>query len=197
MNGSIQSPPSCSPLKLLRDEVARCTKCSELAESRTQTVFADGNPKSRIVLIGEAPGADEDKQGIPFVGRAGKLLTNILAAYNLSRDDVYTINILKCRPPENRDPTPEEAANCRGFLDAQIAEVNPKYIICLGAVASQNLLSTDQSIGSLRGRWHTYKDHRVLCTYHPSYLLRAGKEAKKKVADDFDLLLAELKGAKT
>lgn len=180
-------------LQVLQDKVSQCTKCSELAESRTQTVFADGNPNSRIFVIGEAPGADEDKRGVPFVGRAGKLFNNILTACGLTRDDIYIANILKCRPPGNRNPQPDEAANCREYLDAQIDFVNPEFILSLGAVASQNLLGVDATISSLRGIWHSYKGANVLCTYHPAYVMRAGKTAKQKIWQDLQLLLVALK----
>ena len=192
MNGPEQSTRSSDQLKILNEEVASCTKCEELACSRTQTVFAYGDPSARIFLLGEAPGADEDKQGVPFVGRAGKLLTNILSACGLTREEVYIANILKCRPPGNRNPLPMEAENCRVYLDQQIAIVDPEFIVCWGAVAAQNLLKTDETITSLRGRWHTYKDRNVLCTYHPSYLLRAGKRAKTAVWEDLQLLLAAM-----
>ena len=181
-----------SPLVILRDQVSACTRCEELAKTRTQTVFGDGNPQARIFLIGEAPGADEDRQGIPFVGKAGQLLNNILAACRLSRDDIYIANILKCRPPQNRDPKPEEASNCRGYLDSQIDFVKPQFIVCLGRIAACNLLGIDATISSLRGRWHEYKGAQVLCTYHPSYLLRAGEPAKKAAWSDLQLLLKEL-----
>ena len=179
-------------LTVLQKQVAECHLCSELCESRTQTVFADGNPKSQIFLLGEAPGADEDRVGVPFVGKAGQLLNNILGACNLDRDDIYIANIIKCRPPGNRNPTPEEALNCRKYLDQQLSIVNPSYVVCLGAVAAQNLLSTNASITSLRGKWHEYRGMKVLCTYHPAYLLR-NPAAKKKVWEDLQLLLAELK----
>jgi len=182
-----------SDLTLLRKEVSTCSRCEELTSKRTQTVFGDGNPTARVFLLGEAPGADEDKLGTPFVGKAGQLLTNILTACNLTRNDVYIANILKCRPPGNRDPHPEEAANCREFLDAQIAFVNPEFIVCLGRVASINLLKIDATISSLRGRWHDYERRRVLCTYHPSYLLRAGQPAKQAMWEDLQLLLTSLK----
>jgi len=184
-------------LEQLRKKVAACTFCKDLAAERTQTVFAGGNPKSEIVIIGEAPGRDEDRQGIPFVGRAGKMLTNILMACGLTRDDVYIINILKCRPPGNRNPKPEEIFDCWGYLDAQIDIVKPKIIICLGAIAAQNLLGSPDSITVLRGKWHQYHKIKVLCTYHPSYILRAGTKErgqaiKAEVWKDLQLLLHEL-----
>ena len=178
-------------LKLVADDVAKCTKCKELAETRTQTVFGVGNPNARLVFCGEAPGADEDKQGIPFVGRAGQLLTKIIEACTLTRDDVYILNILRCRPPGNRNPSPEEAANCRGWLDAQLEIIQPEYICCLGAVAAQNLLQTTEAIGRMRGRFHDYNGIKVLCTYHPAYLLR-NPAAKKPTWEDMQLLMGEM-----
>ena len=171
--------------------MAACTRCHELAETRTQTVFGVGNPQARLCFLGEAPGADEDRQGEPFVGRAGQLLTKIIEACTLRREDVYILNVLKCRPPGNRNPLPEEAANCRGFLDRQLAIIRPEYICCLGAVAAQNLLASEQSIGKMRGRLHDYQGIKVLCTYHPAYLLR-NPEAKKDVWQDMQFLMREM-----
>lgn len=178
-------------LAQLRDQVARCTRCKELAATRKQIVFGDGNPSPRLVFLGEAPGADEDRQGVPFVGRAGQLLTKILEACTLRREDVYILNILKCRPPGNRNPLPDEAANCREYLDAQLDILQPEFICCLGAVAAQNLLETTQSIGKMRGRFHLYKGVRVLCTYHPAYLLR-NPDAKRPTWEDMKLLMGEM-----
>lgn len=171
--------------------VSKCTRCPELAQTRTQTVFADGNPEARIMLIGEAPGADEDKQGIPFVGRAGQLLNKILEASQLKREDVYICNILRCRPPGNRNPTATESANCREYLDGQIALVDPEYIICLGTVAAQNLLGTTTPIGRMRKQFHDFEGRKVMCTYHPSYLLR-NPSAKKDVWEDMQMFMADL-----
>jgi DNA polymerase len=181
-------------LQRLSDKVSQCTKCSELVECRTKTVFSSGSP-SKLMFIGEAPGENEDLQGEAFVGRAGELLTNILAAFGIDRNDVYICNILKCRPPNNRNPTPEEAKNCAPFLDLQIKIVNPKFIVCLGGIATNYLLGVNQYISHMRGRWFKYqKDHvdaDVICTYHPSYLLR-NENAKKDVADDMRMLLEKL-----
>jgi DNA polymerase len=143
------------------------------------------------MFIGEAPGADEDVQGEPFVGKAGQLLNRIIAACGWKREDLYICNILRCRPPGNRKPTEEEAANCREYLDGQIAIVDPEYIVCWGAVAASNLLGIDAPIGRLRGKWYKYGRAQVLCTYHPSYLLR-NPEAKKPVWEDMKLLLAKM-----
>jgi len=182
-------------LNILSEKVVNCTKCSDLVANRTQTVFGDGNPGARILFLGEAPGRDEDEQGVPFIGRAGKLLTNIIEGSGWKREDVYICNTVKCRPPSNRNPTEEEAKNCEPFLKMQIRIIAPKYIVCLGTVAAQNLLKTDERIGALRGVWHSYKEPpieaKVLCTYHPAYLLR-NKEAKKDVWDDLQLLIKDL-----
>ena len=170
--------------------VARCTRCEELARTRTQTVFGVGNPQARLLFLGEAPGADEDRRGEPFVGRAGQLLNRIIAACRLKREDVYICNILKCRPPGNRNPTPQEAANCREYLDGQISIVDPDYIVCWGSVAAKNLLNRTESIGRLRGRFYKYGRAKVLCTYHPSYLLR-NPAAKKDVWEDMKFLFRD------
>jgi len=172
-------------------EVAACTRCPELARNRTQTVFGAGNPRARLVFCGEAPGYDEDRQGEPFVGRAGQLLNKIIAACTMRREEVYILNILRCRPPDNRNPSPVEAANCREYLDRQLAVIQPEFICCLGAVAAQNLLETTASIGKLRGRFHDYNGIQVLCTYHPAYLLR-NPAAKRPTWDDMQLLMAEM-----
>jgi DNA polymerase len=178
-------------LAIIQQEVAACRLCSELAATRTQTVFGVGNPQARLCFLGEAPGADEDRQGEPFVGRAGQLLTKIIEACTLKRSDVYILNVLKCRPPNNRTPLPQEVANCRGFLDRQLALIRPEFICCLGAVAAQTLLETDASIGRLRGQVLNYLGIGVVCTYHPAYLLR-NPAAKKDCWDDMKLLMREM-----
>ena len=178
-------------LKLLADQVAVCTRCQELAESRTQTVFGVGNPEADIMFIGEAPGADEDRQGEPFVGRAGQLLSDIVKACKLTREEIYICNILRCRPPANRNPTPAEAENCREYLDGQITAIDPDYIVCWGSIAAQNLLDTNSPIGRLRGQFSKYGRAKVLCTYHPSYLLR-NPSAKKQVWEDMKLLMRDM-----
>ncbi|TWT51989.1 Uracil DNA glycosylase superfamily protein [Thalassoglobus neptunius] len=175
----------------LAERVATCTRCQELAEQRTQTVFGVGNPNAKIMFIGEAPGADEDRQGEPFVGKAGQLLNRIIEACGWKRPDLYICNILRCRPPGNRNPTPEEASNCREYLDGQIELVQPEYIVCWGSVAAKNLLNQDVSIGKMRGKFFDYRNAKVLCTYHPSYLLR-NPEAKKPVWEDMKLLMAKI-----
>lgn len=172
--------------------VAACTRCAELARTRTQTVFGVGSPKARLAFLGEAPGADEDLQGEPFVGRAGQLLTDMIQkGMRLRREDVYILNILRCRPPGNRNPLPDEAANCREYLDAQLAIIRPEFICCLGSVAAQNLLGTTVSISKLRGRFFDYRGAKVICTYHPAYLLR-NPNAKRDVWEDLQKLMAAM-----
>ena len=187
--------PSGDPAAALAEvaeAVAACTRCSELASKRTQTVFGEGNPRARLVFLGEAPGADEDREGRPFVGRAGQLLDKIIEAMNLAREDVYILNILKCRPPGNRNPEPAEATACREHLDRQLAIIQPDFICCLGTIAAQNLLDTTTPIGHLRGSFHDYHGIRVICTYHPAYLLR-NPSAKRQVWEDMQVLMAEMK----
>jgi DNA polymerase len=156
----------------LEQTVASCQRC-QLCNTRSQTVFGRGNPQARWMLIGEAPGEQEDKQGLPFVGKAGQLLDNMLAAAGLDRDrDVYIANVLKCRPPGNRNPAPEEILACQNYLQQQIRHVQPTLILALGRFAAQTLLQTEQSIGRLRGQLHQYQGIPLIATYHPAYLLR-------------------------
>ena len=171
--------------------VAKCRRCNELAATRKQTVFGVGDPNARIMFIGEAPGADEDAQGEPFVGEAGHLLNKIVTACKLRREDIYICNVLRCRPPGNRNPLPQEASNCREFLDAQIRIVQPEYIICWGAVAAQNLLNETRPVGKLRRQFFTHNGAKVMCTYHPSYLLR-NPSAKKEVWEDMKFFMLDL-----
>ncbi|MDR1492899.1 MAG: uracil-DNA glycosylase [Planctomycetaceae bacterium] len=179
-------------LRLLSQKVCDCKKCAELAATRTQTVFGVGAPFAELVFLGEAPGADEDAQGIPFVGRAGKLLTDMIEkGMRLQRNDVYICNILRCRPPGNRNPSPDEAARCRPFLDATLQVIRPKYICCLGAIAATNLLNSQETIGRMRGRIHDYQGIKVVCTYHPAYLLR-NPSAKSAAWEDLQLLMREM-----
>lgn len=152
-------------------QIKDCTKCV-LSKSRTKFVFGTGNRLAKLMLIGEAPGRQEDLQGEPFVGEAGQLLNNILKAINLNREDVYIANIVKCRPPENREPQPEEIESCRPYLMRQIELVKPKLILCLGRVAAQALLKTKLSLGQLRGKFHDFRGIQLLVTYHPAALLR-------------------------
>ena len=168
----------------LEAQVSSCKKC-QLHESRTQTVFGTGNQDADWLIIGEAPGADEDRQGEPFVGRAGKLLTEMLFAAGLQRADVYIANILKCRPPANRDPSPDEVACCQAYLRQQIALIQPRVILAVGRIAAHKLLQTDSQLGRLRGKVHHYGDTNipVIVTYHPAYLLRSPLEKRKVWSD--------------
>jgi DNA polymerase len=166
----------------LERSVAACTKC-ELHGSRTQTVFGVGNRNADLLIIGEAPGRDEDLQGEPFVGRAGQLLNAMLAAIGMQRQQVYIANILKCRPPNNRDPGPEEAAACNPWLQQQIELIQPAVILALGRVAAHNLLNTDQSLASMRSRQHDYAGIPLIVSYHPAYLLRKPVEKRKSWQD--------------
>jgi DNA polymerase len=184
-------PPAERPARLaaLAAEVAACTRCPLLASSRTQTVFGVGSPTARLMFIGEAPGADEDRTGVPFVGRAGMLLTDmIVKGMGLTREEVYIANILKSRPPGNRDPLPDEVANCRPFLERQIAIIRPEFLCLLGRVAASSLLDTALPLGKLRGRWHRYCGIPTLVTYHPAYLLR-NPASKKEAWDDLQTLM--------
>ena len=166
----------------LRECIAQCTKC-ELSRSRTQTVFGTGSLSADWMIIGEAPGAEEDRRGEPFVGRAGQLLTEMLRAVGLLRDDVFIANILKCRPPDNRDPKPPEAAACRNYLERQIALVQPKIILAVGKIAAQNLLGSDEPVGRMRGRAHEINGVPLIVTYHPAYLLRSPSQKAKSWQD--------------
>lgn len=176
--------PNNDPWAILRQRVSTCQQCI-LHSNRTQTVFGTGDINADWLIIGEAPGAQEDKQGEPFVGRAGKLLNNMLLALGLQRQEVFIANILKCRPPENRDPRPEEVSACSGYLRQQIELIQPKLILAVGRIAAQNLLQTDQAIGKMRGQHYQYADTgiAVVVTYHPAYLIRAPREKKKAWQD--------------
>ncbi|MCC6303522.1 MAG: uracil-DNA glycosylase [Gammaproteobacteria bacterium] len=171
----------------LQARVKGCTLCG-LEKTRTQTVFGVGNRSAAWMVVGEAPGADEDRQGEPFVGRAGQLLNEMLWALGLERAEVYIANVLKCRPPGNRDPSPNEVACCEPYLKRQVALIKPKIILAVGRIAAQNLLKTDTRIGALRGRVHRYADTGIplVVTYHPAYLLRSPLE-KRKSWDDLQL----------
>lgn len=178
-------------LTVLAERVAGCTRCAELARTRKKTVFGVGSVDPEICFVGEAPGFNEDVQGEPFVGEAGQLLNRIIAACGMRREDVYICNIIKCRPPGNRLPLPDETGNCREYLERQLEMVRPKYLCALGACAAQNLLDSKLPIGRLRGRFHDYRGIPVLCTYHPAYLLRS-PEKKKDVWEDMKKLLARM-----
>ena len=191
--------PREARLSALREAVSACRKCEHLAAFRTQTVFGIGNPNADLMFVGEAPGADEDKKGEPFVGRAGELLTKIIGAMGLSRDEVYIANVLKCRPdmepgaPGNRPPTPLEMQRCLPYLREQIAVIQPRVLVALGKTAMTGLTGADQSMSAMRGRWFTFEDIPLLPTYHPSYLLRNGSNTeKRKVWEDMMLVMEKL-----
>jgi DNA polymerase len=190
IDGPVLSPGErIEALERLRIEVAGCQRCPILAETRTQTVFGVGNPNARLMFIGEAPGADEDRQGEPFVGRAGQLLTDMITkGMGLKREDVYIANILKSRPPQNRNPLPEEIANCRPYLERQIAIIRPEFLCLLGKVPASTLLATAMPMGRLRGKWHRYLGIPTIATWHPAYLLRQ-PEAKKDTWEDLQVLM--------
>ncbi|QDU90512.1 Uracil DNA glycosylase superfamily protein [Pirellulimonas nuda] len=189
--GDSVAPADAASLSVLQAQVSGCTRCGELARTRTQTVFGVGNPEARLCFLGEAPGADEDRTGEPFVGKAGQLLTKIIEACGMTRDEVYILNVLKCRPPGNRNPLPEESHNCRPFLLGQFDLIRPEFVCCLGAVAAQNLLETTTTIGRLRGQMHDWRGVKVACTYHPAYLLR-NPAAKADTWEDMKRLMAAM-----
>ncbi len=181
----------------LQQMVASCTQC-ELHRTRTQTVFGVGNRSADWLVVGEAPGAEEDRRGEPFVGRAGQLLDAMLGAIGLDRTSAYIANILKCRPPNNRDPQADEVASCEPYLQQQIALIQPRLILAVGRIAAQNLLKTDAPLGRLRGRVHEYGERRIplIVTYHPAYLLRSPGD-KRKAWEDLQLAVQVLRQART
>jgi DNA polymerase len=174
----------------IREDLGDCTRC-KLHKGRRKIVFGDGNAKASLVFIGEGPGAEEDAQGLPFVGRAGKLLTQMIEAMGLERKDVYICNVVKCRPPENRTPEPDEVATCSPYLLRQIDVINPKVLVCLGAVAAKTLLETNRGITQFRGQWLEWRGRKLMATYHPAYLLR-NPNAKGEVWKDLQKVMAEL-----
>jgi uracil-DNA glycosylase len=174
----------------IREDIGDCTRC-KLHKGRHKIVFGDGNSKAELVFIGEGPGADEDMQGLPFVGRAGKLLTQMIEAMGLQRKDVYICNVVKCRPPENRAPEPDEVTTCSPYLLRQIDVIQPKVIVCLGAVAAKTLLETTRGISQFRGEWLQWRGRKLMATYHPAYLLR-NPNAKGEVWKDLQKVMAEL-----
>jgi len=176
----------------LRREVEGCARCV-LAETRTRAVFGEGDPDAELMFVGEAPGRDEDLQGYPFVGRAGQLLTKIIEAIDLTRDEVYIANVIKCRPPENRNPEPDEVASCEPFLFAQIDVVKPKVIVALGTFAVRTLLQSDAPISRLRGKVYDYRGAKLVPTFHPAYLLRS-PEKKRETWEDMKKVRALLRG---
>lgn len=176
--------------RIRADITPNCTRC-KLHKARTQIVFGVGNPKAQLVFVGEGPGRDEDEQGEPFVGRAGKLLTQMIEAMSLKREDVYICNVVKCRPPENRLPEKDEIATCSPFLLRQLGVIHPKVICCLGACSAQTLLETTQGISRFRGEWFDYRGAKLIATYHPAYLLR-NPAAKGEVWKDLQKVMAVL-----
>ena len=174
----------------IREDLGECTRC-KLHKNRHSIVFGDGNPKAELVFVGEGPGADEDAQGLPFVGRAGKLLTQMIEAMGLQRKDVYICNVVKCRPPENRQPEDDEINTCSPYLLRQLDAIAPKVIVCLGAVAAKTLLQTNRGISQFRGQWLEYRGSKLLATYHPAYLLR-NPNAKGEVWKDLQKVMAVL-----
>jgi DNA polymerase len=181
-------------LAVIASEVAGCPRCAALVESRTHTVPGEGNPEARLVFIGEAPGAEEDRTGRPFVGRAGQLLNDMIGkGMGLAREDVFIANTLKCRPPANRVPLPDELANCREYLDRQLELIRPEFLCLLGKTAALALLDLPPAttMGGLRGKWFTYRGIRTMVTFHPAYLLR-NPPAKKDAWEDLKMLMAEM-----
>jgi DNA polymerase len=177
-------------LPKIQNDLGDCTRC-KLHKGRNKIVFGDGNPKAELMFVGEGPGADEDAQGLPFVGRAGKLLTQMIEAMGLQRKDVYICNVVKCRPPENRLPEKDEVATCSPFLLRQIDAIAPKVIVCLGSVAVQTLLETHRGVSQFRGQWLEFRGRKLLATYHPAYLLR-NPNAKSEVWKDLQKVMAVL-----
>jgi DNA polymerase len=186
---SISDPASA--LRLIREDIGDCTRCRLHKQGRKQIVFGVGNPRAELMFIGEAPGADEDEKGEPFVGRAGQLLTNMIKAMGLSREEVYIANIIKCRPPGNRTPERDECETCSPFLFRQIEVVKPKVIVALGAVAAKTLLAVNASMGELRGRWYDFRNTKLAVTYHPAFLLRDPRQ-KKETWKDLQMVMKEL-----
>ena len=174
-------------LSAVRVEIGECTRCKLHTLGRTQIVFGVGNPNADLMFVGEAPGADEDVQGVPFVGRAGQLLTKIIEAIGLTREDVYIANVIKCRPPQNRNPEPDEIETCEPFLFQQIDVIKPKVIVALGKFAAQTLLRSEEPISRLRGRVFDYRGSKLLPTFHPAYLLR-NPSSKREVREDMKLV---------
>ena len=178
-------------LAAIREDIGDCTRCKLHTQGRQQIVYGVGNPDADLMFVGEAPGADEDVQGIPFVGRAGQLLTKIIEAIELSRDDVYIANVIKCRPPGNRNPDPDEVEACEGFLFRQIDSIRPKVIVALGTFAAKALLKTQDPISRLRGRVYDYRGAKLIPTFHPAFLLRS-PERKRDVWEDMKKVRALL-----
>ena len=179
---AINPADKASALRLIREDIGDCTRCG-LHKGRNKLVFADGSPNARLMFVGEGPGADEDAQGLPFVGRAGQLLNNMIVAMGLTREEVYIANVVKCRPPGNRTPEPEEANTCSPFLFRQIDVVRPEVLVALGATAATYLLGQRQPLAGLRGRVHSFRGTKLIVTYHPAFLLRDPRQKKEAWAD--------------
>ncbi len=187
---SAPAPGNILTLEDIRHDLGDCQRC-KLAPTRANIVFGSGNPNADLMFVGEAPGSEEDRQGLPFVGRAGQLLTKIIESIGLERDDVYICNVLKCRPPGNRNPEPEEVDTCSPFLKRQLEAVRPKIVCCLGAFAAQTMLGMKVPISKLRGRFHNIDGVRFIATFHPAYLLR-NPEKKREVWEDMKQIRAAL-----
>jgi DNA polymerase len=179
---AVPAADRAAALQLIREDIGDCTRCA-LHKGRNKLVFGDGSPTARLMFVGEGPGADEDAQGIPFVGKAGQLLNNMIAAMGLKREEVYIANVVKCRPPGNRTPEPEEGNTCSPFLFRQIDVVRPKVLVALGATAATYLLGQRQPLAGLRGRVHAFRGMQLIITYHPAYLLRDPRQKKEAWAD--------------
>jgi uracil-DNA glycosylase len=179
---AVPAADRAAALQLIREDIGDCTRCA-LHKGRNKLVFGDGNPAARLMFVGEGPGADEDAQGIPFVGKAGQLLNNMIAAMGLKREEVYIANVVKCRPPGNRTPEPEEGNTCSPFLFRQIDVVRPQVLVALGATAATYLLGARQPLAGLRGRVHAFRGMQLIVTYHPAYLLRDPRQKKEAWAD--------------
>jgi len=196
-SGETHSPPSTeheapapstdTDLDAIRIDIGDCTRCKLHTLGRQRIVFGSGNPKAELMFVGEAPGADEDEQGLPFVGKAGQLLTKIIEAIDLKREDVYIANVIKCRPPANRNPEPDEVATCEPFLFRQIDLIKPRVIVALGTHAAHTLLKTDVPISRIRGKQHDYRGAILIPTFHPAYLLRS-PDRKREVWEDMKLV---------
>lgn len=182
VGGIVPPAERISALRAIQEDIGDCTRCA-LHTGRNKIVFADGSPTARLMFVGEGPGADEDAQGLPFVGRAGQLLNNMITAMGLKREEVYIANVVKCRPPGNRTPEPEEAHTCSPFLFRQIDVVRPEVLVALGATAATYLLGQKQPLAGLRGRVHSVRGTRLIVTYHPAYLLRDPRQKKEAWAD--------------
>jgi DNA polymerase len=178
-------------LRIIREDLGDCTRCRLHKQGRKQIVFGVGNPRARLMFIGEAPGADEDQQGEPFVGRAGQLLNNMIKAMGLQREDVYIANIIKCRPPGNRTPERDECETCSPFLMRQIAAIKPAVIVALGAVAAKTLLAINAPMAELRGHWYDFRGTKLAVTYHPAFLLRDPRQ-KKEAWKDLQMVMKEM-----